>query len=448
MTPGLPRVVFPRALIAAIPIGAVGLVGGLNVRVPAPSTSAPLDAGWEVQEQLIRCRSYGAADPANEPDWKKAELACNRALDLDPINDEANRLLPKIDQERTAFDLFHRAQAAAQARDELGALELLARIPETSIYFHQARPLALEVKRRAMKSLEPECIKLLRSRRWMSASVICEKYFSLACQEGLSARDGKTKAKAKGGAPPGPARRQDPLHGLFLRARARVMPGAPSWQCPELKLLRESEEASDVRSRVRQALRRRFPDERIGQALFAYWEGNVRAASATLQRVSTDPRAVALHSRAKLLRSRIWMVLQLQKSASGALQAHDPERAEKALRSALQHDREILGELEQAPSFVERTIEREMGDQCYQRGKYWADRSDLRRACRIWKLGHEFSRSNLALLQALKHCSERAERLLSTAGRCGELSLVAELSSDGDGLRSKVQAKQASLGCP
>lgn len=444
MPPGLPRVVFPRALIAAIPIGAVGLVGGLNVRVPAPSTSAPLDAGSEVQEQLIRCRSYGAADPASEPDWKKAELACNRALDLDPINEEANRLLLKIDQERTAFDLFHRAQSAAQARDELGALELLARIPETSIYFHQARPLALEVKRRAMKSLEPECRKLLRSHGWMSASAICEKYFSLACQERLSARVGKAKA----GAPPGPARRQDPLHGLFLRARARVMPGAPSWQCPESKLLRESEQASDVRSRVREAFLRRLPDERIGQALFAYWEGNVRAAIATLQRVSTDPRAVPLHSRANALRSRIWTVLQLQKSASGALQARDPERAEKPLRSALQHDREIVGELEQAPSFVERTIEREMADQCYQRGKYWADRSDLRRGCRIWKLGHEFSRSNLALLQALKHCSERAERLLATAGRCGELSLVAELSSDGDGLRSKVQAKQASLRCP
>jgi len=142
------------------------------------------------------------------------------------------------------------------------------------------------------------------------------------------------------------------------------------------------------------------------------------------------------------------MVLQLQKSANSALQARDPDRAEKALRSALQHDREIVGELEQAPSFVERTIQREMGAQSYQQGKYWADRSDLRRACRIWKLGHPFSGGNLALLQALKHCSERAEQLLATAGHCGELAVAAELSTEGDGLRNKLQAKKESLGCP
>jgi hypothetical protein len=89
-----------------------------------------------------------------------------------------------------------------------------------------------------------------------------------------------------------------------------------------------------------------------------------------------------------------------------------------------------------------------MGAQSYQRGRYWADRSDLRRACRIWKLGHQFSRGNLALLQALKHCSERAEQLLAAAGQCGELAIAAELSTEGDGLLNKLQAKQQSLGCP
>jgi len=192
----------------------------------------------------------------------------------------------------------------------------------------------------------------------------------------------------------------------------------------------------------------RSPDRRIGQALFNYWEGNFRLAITTLQLVATDPKAMVLHSGANALRSRIWMVLQLQKSANSALQARDPERAEKALRSALQHDREIVGELEQAPSFVERTIQREMGAQSYQRGKYWADRSDLRRACRIWKLGHQFSRGSLALLQALKHCSERAEQLLATAAHCGELVLAAELSTEDDGLLNKLRAKRESLGCP
>jgi len=439
--PGSRRAVFARALVAAIPIIVAGLVGGLSARFPPPPPGVPLapgsDAASEMHEQLVRCRSYSAVDSAIQPDWKRAELACNRALDLEPISEEANRLLQKINQERTAFDLFHRAQAAGEARDDLGALELLARLPETSVYSHQARPLALEVKGRAMKNLEPECRKLLRSRQWTAASITCEKYFSLACQDGRWASS----------PPHGPGRRPDPLQALFLKARARVIPGAVPWRCPESKLLRESEEGSDVRTRVREAFLERFPDARIGQALFAYWEGNVRSAIATLQKVSTDPQAMVLHSGANALRSRIWMVLQLQKSANSALQARDPERAEKALRSALQHDREIVGELEQAPSFVERTIQREMGAQSYQQGKYWADRSDLRRACRIWKLGHQFSRGNLALLQALKHCSERAEQLLATAGHCGELALAAELSTEGDGLRNKLQAKQESLGC-
>jgi hypothetical protein len=431
---GFRGAVAARALVAAIAVILAGLVAGLNVRFAQPATGFPSpprsgsDAASELHEQLSKCRSYSAVDPT-EPDWKKAELACNRALDLEPISEEANRMLKQVKQEQTAFDLLHRAESARQALDELGALELLARIPETSVYFQQARPLALEIKSLAMKRLEPECKKLLRSHAWMSALVTCEKYVALACQ-------------------PGPDRRPDPLYSLFLRARGKAVPGAAPWRCPESKLLRESEEASDVRTRVREALLQRFSDERIGEALFRYWEGNSRSAIAALQKVSADPKARALHSRANALRSRIWLVSQLQRSVTNSLQARDPERAEKALRSALQHDGEILGELEQAPSFVARTIQREMGAQSYQRGRYWADRSDLRRACRIWKLGHQFSRGNLALLQALKHCSERAEQLLAAAGQCGELAIAAELSTEGDGLLNKLQAKQQSLGCP
>jgi len=432
------------ALVAAVSVIAAGLVASGRAHWPSLSTEPPkqpssLDVPSDLEEQLSKCRSY-SRNTGTEPDWKKAESACNGALDRDPINEEADRLLKQIKQEQIASELFARADSASQRLDDLGALDLLTQIPETSVYFKKARPQAIELKKRVRKKLEVDCADHLRARRWQLAQVTCENYMGLACQDSTA---GEWEAAQVGFAPA-----KDRLYRLFLYARRKVNSRAGPWRCPEKKLLRESGEASEVQRRVDGALMQRFPDARIGRALVSYWQGNLRESLSALQKVAADPKGTDLRPIAAQLRNRIWLVLQFLKSGNTALHVRDPERAAKPFRAALEHDREVLGRLEESPSFVGRSIRREMGTHCYQRGKYWADRADTRRACRIWKLGYGFSPANLALLQALKHCSERGGQLLDSARRCGELAIAAELSSDGDGLAEKLKVKRAALGCP
>jgi hypothetical protein len=365
-------------------------------------------------------------------------------LDLDPISEEANHLLKRVRLEQGAHDTLARAELAAQQLDELRALDLLTQIPEASEYFNKARPLAIEIKRHAMGKVEQECKRLLHAHVWPSAVATCDRYMTLACQETPSGdRDPR---QGKGTGESDSASLRTPLYPLFLRARERVEPGAAPWTCSEKKILRESKVTANDALGAKELLLRKYSDKRLGHALFTYWQGNMRTALAELEKVAGDPRA-ELQSAAKDLRKRVWLVMQLLKSGSVALQAHDPERAEKPFRAALERDRALIGELGQSPSFVERTIQREMGAESYDRGKYWADRGDIHRACRIWKLGYAYSRGNLAVVQAVKHCSERGGYLVDAASNCGMLATAAELAVEGDGLLEKLRAKRATLGC-
>ncbi|HME90980.1 MAG TPA: hypothetical protein VKE49_06120, partial [Myxococcaceae bacterium] len=65
-----------------------------------------------------------------------------------------------------------------------------------------------------------------------------------------------------------------------------------------------------------------------------------------------------------------------------------------------------------------------------------------------WKLGAQFYRGNLQLLQALRYCTEKGRELVRSAQRCGELTVAADLAVPGDGVNQKVQQKRTALRCP
>jgi hypothetical protein len=427
-------------------IGAAGLtlILALRGRQIAESGSAPHGDFSRFDEYLMRCRHFSNANGQAQPDWGEAERACETALDLNPISDEAHSLLKRINLEKEALGALTRAEAAMHKLDEMGALRLLAAIPEESAYFSKARQSALEIKSQAARKLQAQCAKLLKMRMWKSAVPKCEQYISLTCQNEPRASTG------------GPASRPAQVESLagsralyrsFLRARQKVRPGALPWQCPEQKLLRDFETLPSAHVAIKDALLARAAEPLIGEALFNYWQGNIASALGGLEKLASQPTASNSRSSAEELRERIWSVLQLEKSGLTALEADEPERAAKPLRAALQRDRDVLGGRQAAPSFVERSIRREMGARCYQRGKYWADRADIRRACRIWKLGQSFSPASLSLLQALKHCAERAGELVDAARSCGELASAAELSTSDDLLRQRIAAKRATWAC-
>jgi len=432
------RIAAPALLaLAASLFGAAALRRSSQSQSGQPSPAVEED--FQAEEHMSRCRLYSSGAQGIEPDWLKAEVACNRVLDLQPIHREANRLLGRIKEEQAALELLRRAQAL-EALDELSALELVMQVPENSTYFQRAKAQALEIKARAMPRLRDDCARLLRARPRSAALLTCDKYMALACQDAFWRERNLGGASSLLRSSVGP----DQLYLQFLRARKAASPSPARWICPQLKLLEEPRELESD-AKVSEALLRRFSDRRIGQAVLTYWRGSLPAAISQLQ--ACVHLGAADSSTARQLQSRISLVMQLLKAGHSALQAGDPENAAAPFRAALEHDRRILGPLTLPPSSVERIIRREMSSHSYQRGKHWADRADTYRACRIWKVGYSFSRADLALLQGLKHCSERGQELLAAAHQCADLARAADLAMEGDGMLEKVMARREELGC-
>ena len=76
----------------------------------------------------------------------------------------------------------------------------------------------------------------------------------------------------------------------------------------------------------------------------------------------------------------------------------------------------------------------------YEEGKVLADRRDWRGACRLWKKGSSFERSNIDLLKALTNvCTKQASVAFDAARNCEQLQAVLVFAVDGDGFKEKVE---------
>ena len=420
------------------PIGALGTACFAAWMLRGAGAPTPQSRGGEdlrLEEDLSRCRLYSAAKGELEPDWPAAELACNRVLDAEPIHEEANRLADRVRAERAAMELLRGAEAS-EAIDELNALELLMQIPDTSRYFDRARIRARAIKVRALPRLRDDCARVLHP-GFLRPLLTCEKYFALACQD-ASWRERNLESNA--GKSHGAA---DELYVRYLRSKGSWGESFESWTCPGTKLfdaVPDAESGAEVRS----AILRGASNQYVAEAILSYWEGHLPTALSRLRaaghRGGADPSA-------RQLGTRIARVMQLLKAGHGALQARDPESAATPFRAALEGDRQIMRGWSSPASAVERIVRREMSSQCYVRGKYWADRADIHRACRIWRLGYSFSQADLALLQAMKHCREHGEKKIAASRDCRELAGASDFFIEGDLALEKIGKRREVLGC-
>ena len=103
------------AALAAVVVVSVGVA----LRPPAPARIAPqvvaaVDAAEEIEALLAECRTYANPEAAT-PDWDRAEAACSRALDLEPIHHEALAAIARIRLLRTCEANLKTATAQAEA---------------------------------------------------------------------------------------------------------------------------------------------------------------------------------------------------------------------------------------------------------------------------------------------------------------------------------------------
>ncbi|WNG38090.1 FHA domain-containing protein [Archangium violaceum] len=413
----------------------------------------PPSPAEQVQEALSKCRSYSSTELGNEPDWVKAEAACTKALDIDPINAEANSLMRRIKLEKVAADDFMLGQKALGRLKEEEALEAFKRIPKDSSYFRRAKPKVQDAVAKVMKRSEDDCKRYLRDQQWSAAVPRCELYMGFACQK-MSREDleppigftlvldrnkrlGRTEWRPK-----------DKLYLDFLIARKRLDPNVVPWRCPVSDIFFEDEAAPDPKKLVEDVFKQRFPNKFMVAAMVDYWAGRGTEAYVTLQKLRSNYELAQYHGQTDELLRDVGNVDQLYKTGQGYLQNEDVEKASEPLLEALDVDKRLMADqAESRPSFFRRNIQQDMASKAITRGKYWQERGDARRACRIWKLGFRFYAGNTDLNSQVGRCSTLGLRTFKTAETCEDLNAVLDFAVKGDGLEEKVEAKKKDNGC-
>lgn len=437
------------ALFAVAAVVKVSFAPGVP-KNPKPTQAASQDPQQQVQDLLSECRSYASND-LGPPDWQRAEQTCEKALDLDPINAEANNLVRRIKLEKEAFENMEFAKKSVELNREKEALQALRKIPKESEYFRRARAKARESAERFVERAKDDCKRYLGNAQWSAAVPRCQDYMEVWCQkqskEDMEPPLGQT-LRLEGGLRRNEWRPKDPMFVKFLVARLRLDRNAAPWTCPVSDVLTEDSIGPDQASEVRTMMNNRYSPKLMQAAMMDYWHGRGSEALATLQKLRSKEDSAQFHAQADDLMRDVSNVDQLFKAGASALNLDDPERAVEPFKEALSTDKRLMGELAETHlSFYRKNIFQDMASKAYQRGKHFADREDKRRGCKIWKLGFEFYKGNTDLNRAVAFCSTQAQQALSEVAGCQDLSIVEDYAVQGDGIAELVATKKQELKC-
>lgn len=423
------------------------------------------DPVTQIESLLAECRQYSSADTGH-PDWARAQAACDQIIELEPIHEEANQLLKKIRVEKLCEENLNKARELQASGRLEEALDAYARVkPDCPVYFLRALSGSREPVAEVKKLAAADCKTYATNAKWENAFLRCEVYARLACQTMEPSElypPALTRLKLDGPLGKADWRPKDPLYINFLKARERVKPGEPMWQCPEIPAFRPPPPPPDPGKAFKEELVRRFPESELGRALTLYFDGKFNEAPVPIQKVLENVSKAQHHQSARALLLDVNNVINYYQNGVTELTNERPDKAEEPFKKALTLDEKLMlgdraakmseedrrREVDRRPSFVRRTIVETMSSNCYQRGKALADRKDFRQACKIWKLGASFSRGNIDLLKALTNvCTQKARTTLDQASNCAQLQQVLDFAVDGDGFRQQAEAAMAEQGC-
>jgi|APLak6261679142_1056127.scaffolds.fasta_scaffold00021_29 pSer/pThr/pTyr-binding forkhead associated (FHA) protein len=436
--------------------------GGKKLKNPPP-----MDPAEQIEELLAECRTYSNSEHG-QPDWARAEGACNKVIELEPIHAEANTLIKRISVLKVCEENVNRAKeyiAGGKLEDALDSYAKIGKDCESYLLrtLSAAKETVAEVKKRAGE----DCKKYAAAAKWDLAYKRCELYARLACQSMDPTKDLYPPAlmKMKLDGPLNPKtdwRPSDTLYINFLKAREKQLPGQPMWMCPEIPAFRPPPPPPDPGKLAKEELAKRFPEPEMGRALVMYFEGRFADAPVPLYKIGENMAKAQLHESAKALLLDINNAINLYENGTSEITNDRPEKAEVPFLKALAVDEKlVLGdragklsaeekkrELDKRTSFVRRNIVETMSSTCYEKGKGLADRKDFRAACRYWKLGSTFSRSNIDLLKALTNvCTKRAGEAFDRAQSCEQLKAALDFAVDGDGFKEKITDSMTEEGC-
>ncbi len=413
----------------------------------------PVDLSRQLQRLLSECRSFASMEMNADPQWDKAEAACDQALNIDPINKEANTLIRRIKLEKEASTYYSQAEKALARLKEEEALDLLRKIPKESQYFRRAKIKVRDAQEMVKDKALDDCKRYLDGGQWTAAVPRCDRYMGFWCQTvsreaiepplGFTLKlTGRLRRNRKEWRP------SDKLFVRFLIARGKLDPNAEPWKCPQSEILEYEERGPNPEDEVKRVFRERYSNNLMYAAMLDYWSGRGNEALNTLQKLRSNYELAQLHGQTDELIKDVGTVDQLFKNGGTLLQQEDVELAAEPLAEALDVDKRLMGDLwERTPSFYRRNIQQDIAAKAYIRGRHWAEREDRRRGCKVWKLGFEFYKGNTDLNKVVGFCSTQGLNALKNAYRCQDLQAAEDFAVPGDGLAAKITAKREEMKC-
>ncbi|MFL5321148.1 MAG: FHA domain-containing protein [Myxococcaceae bacterium] len=420
-----------------------------------------VDPQAELNQLVSECRTYSSTELGTDPDWVRAEKACNKALKLEPIHPEATALKRKIAVEKDAWEFYKAAEKLSRVQRDEEALDQYAKIPEESAYYRKARPRVRETVVAVKKRVGEDCDKNVRDRYYSTALPRCEKYMQIACcdmtPEQLTPPPGMkivTDRPRKNEWKPDDKTPEGKMYVRYLMAKQK----SPDFQgalepfvCPNTRVFCSIEVSGpDPRKEVAEAFKSRYPDPKLQTAMMAYYEGRELETQTNLAQLRENRDKAQLHAVVDQLKNDTASVAQFYKLGESLIQADKALDADEPFHEALTTDERLMKELtEKRPSFYRKSINADMARACYTEGKKWADRKDFKKACSAWKIGYRYSRADADLLRALGNaCSNQAAEMIKAADSCEALTAAADLAVPGDGNDKKIEAARAELKCP
>lgn len=419
------------------------------------------DPEAELNQLVSECRTYSATELGTDPDWARAEKACKKALELEPIHPEATALMRKIAIEKEAFGYYKAAEKLSRVQRDEEALDQYGKIPEDSAYYRKARPRVRETVENVKKRVAEDCDRQVRDRYYSTALPRCEKYMQIACcdmkAEELSpppgmkiAIDGRLKKdewRPEGKTP------ESKMYLKYLKAKQESGEKGAALEpfvCPNSRIFCSIEESRpDPKKDVAEAFKQRYDDKTIQMAMMAYWEGRDLESANLLFKLRENRDKAQLHAVVDQLKNDTQAVAQFYKLGETLIQAEKPLDADEPFKEALSTDERLMKELtEKRPSFYRRNINADMAKACYTEGRKWADRKDFKKACNAWKMGYSYSRADADLLKGVGFCSQTAANLIKGAESCEELTEAEAIAVSGDGNQNKIDAARTELKCP
>ena len=433
---------------------------------PKNQPAVEKDPAEQIEDLLAECRTYSNIE-AGLTDWARADAACQKVIELEPIHQEANTLLKRITVLKVCEANLNAAKESLAAGQLESALDSMAKIGKgCESYLLRSLSIAKETTTEVKKKAGADCKSYASNAKWDLAYKRCELYSRLACQT-MEPKDlyppALMKMKLDGSLnPKSEWRPSDPLYINFLKAREKLHPGEPMWMCPEIPAFRPPPPPPDPGKLAKEELAKRYPEPEMGRSLVMYFVGDFQSAPVPLQKIGEKMEKAQYHEAARALLLDINNAINLYENGTTEITNNRPEKAEAPFLKALAVDeRLVLGEraakmtpeekkkeLDRRTSFIRKAIVETMSSQSYEKGKALADRKDFRAACKVWKLGNSFSRSNIDLLKALTNvCTKRAEDSFARAETCEQLKAAMDFAVDGDGFKEKIVESMTSGGC-